>query len=118
MNRKIAIAVLSAAAAVAGNAFADDITIDTTPFASTLSRAQVQGELAQYKRSGVNPWSISYNPLRGFQSTTSRAAVVAEYLTSRDQVAAFTGEDSGSTVLARSRALPVTTLAGTPRSAQ
>ena len=41
MNRNIAIAILAAAAAT-GNAFADDITIDTTPFVSSRSRTEVQ----------------------------------------------------------------------------
>jgi len=33
---------------------------------------------------------------QGFQSTNTRAQVVGEYLASRNQVAAMTGEDSGS----------------------
>lgn len=102
MNRNIAIAFLAVAAA-AGNAFADDITVETDSFTSTRSRAEVQAELAQYKKSGVNPWSTSYNQLRGFQSTKSRAEVVGDYLVARNQVAATTGEDSGSAVLALSR---------------
>jgi len=118
MNRTIAIAILAAAAAAAGNAFADDITMDTTPFVPSRSRAQVQTELAQYKQAGVNPWSNSYNQLRGFASSTTREQVAADYVASRQQVAAFTGEDSGSAFLARSRAVePGTNLAGQPRTA-
>jgi vacuolar-type H+-ATPase catalytic subunit A/Vma1 len=118
MNRKIAIALIAAAAA-AGNAFADDITIDTNTFASSRTRAEVQAELAQYKSSGVNPWSIAYNPLRSFRSTVTRAQVVGEYLAFRDQVAAMTGEDSGSSYLAFARAIPApTSLAGQPHNAQ
>lgn len=108
MNRKsiIAIAFASAIAghAVAGTSLAGDISVESQPFAATQARAVVQAELAQYKQSGVNPWSISYNPLRGFESTKSRDQVTAEFMSSRDRVAAFTSEDSGSAYLARSDA--------------
>jgi hypothetical protein len=119
MNRNFALALVLSAAAV-GNAFADDITIDTTPFASTRSRAEVQAELAQFRQSGVNPWSNQYNQLAGFQSTLSRSQVAADYIASRDQVAAFTREDSGSAYLARIHVAPVATtrVAGQPVSAQ
>ena len=109
MNRKTAIALVLASVAAAGNAFAGtalagDITIDTTPFTSDRTRAEVQAELVQFKQSGVNPWSITYNPQRDFRSTKTRAQVTAEYQASRDQVAAFTREDSGSAYLARNGA--------------
>lgn len=100
MNRKIATALVLAAAAVAGNAFADDITI-APDFVPQATRAQVQAELAQYKQAGVNPWSTSYNPLKTFKSSTTREQVTAEYLASRDEVAALTSEDSGSFYLAQ-----------------
>jgi hypothetical protein len=41
MNRKLAIALVIATAAV-GNAFADDISVDPVPFQSTASRADVR----------------------------------------------------------------------------
>lgn len=100
MNRTLAIAILATAAA-AGNAFADDITVDTNPFSSSRSVAEVQAEAAQYRQSGVNPWSTSYNPLRAFKGTQTRDQVVADYIASRDRVAAMTREDSGSAWLAR-----------------
>ncbi len=104
MQAKIALSTfVVAATAFAGSAFAETPTIDTTPFVSTQSRAQVQAELAAFKKSGVNPWSIQYNPLKNFQSGTTRAQVTAEYLASRDLVDAFTGEDSGSSYLAQNR---------------
>ncbi|WP_298933376.1 DUF4148 domain-containing protein [uncultured Ramlibacter sp.] len=103
MNRKIATLALIAFAA-AGNAFADDITVDTTPFNATKTRAQVQAELAQFKK-GPNVWSIQYNPLAKFQSATTRDQVTAAYIADRDQVAALTGEDSGSAWLAANRAV-------------
>ncbi|MDB5899359.1 MAG: hypothetical protein JWP41_2961 [Ramlibacter sp.] len=106
MNRTTAIAIVLASSALVGNAFAGtsvagDISVESTPFVSSVSRAEVQSQLAEYKKAGVNPWSTSYNPLRSFQSTKTRAQVTAEYRAARDQVAAFTGEDSGSAYLAR-----------------
>lgn len=88
----------------AGAAFADDITIDPVPFVSTASRAQVQEELRQFRAAGVDPWSDSYNALAGFKSSLSRGNVMAEFSASRGEVAAFAGEDSGSTYLARANA--------------
>lgn len=119
MNRKLAYAlvVFAATAAAAGQAFAETPTIDNTPFVSVKSRSDVQAELAAYKAAGVNPWSTSYNPLKSFKSSTSRDQVVAEYVAARDQVAAVTGEDSGSAYLAQASArnAPLAdTLAGTP----
>jgi peptidase E len=93
---------------------ADDITVDTTPFAATKSRVEVQAELTQYKSAGVNPWSTQYNPLKQFKSGATREQVVAEYVASRSEVAALNGEDSGSSYLAQAQGRTVdasTTLA-------
>ena len=98
MNRHIAIFLLVAAAA-AGNVYADDITVETTPFVSTMSRAEVQADLQQFRASGSDPYSE--DQLAGFRSERSRADVTAEYIAERDQVSAFNGEDSGSVMLAR-----------------
>lgn len=119
MNRKFALALVVAAAA-AGNAFADDITVDTTLFVSTASRAEVQAQLAQFKQTGPSPWSNQYNPLAKFSSRLTRAQVVAEFTTARDEVAALTGEDSGSAYLARNEGALVdaTRVAGHPNNAQ
>jgi hypothetical protein len=117
MNRNIAYAlvVFAATAAAAGQAFAETPTFDTTPFMSVKTRAEVQGELAAYKTAGVNPWSIQYNPLKTFRSTVTREQVVAEYIASRDEVNATTGEDSGSVYLAQARPAQATsTLAALP----
>jgi hypothetical protein len=103
MNRNFALAALFAIAA-SGNAFADDITVDTTPFVSSRTRAEVQAELTQFKKSGTSPWSIQYNPLANFKSTVSSQQATAAYLASRNEVAAFNGEDSGSSYLAAARA--------------
>lgn len=118
MNRN-AITAIALAAAFAGNAFAEGPILEDAPFVGAKTRAEVQADLAAYKRAGVNPWSTSYNPLRGFVSTKSRAQVAGEYISARDQVAAFTSEDSGSAWLqAAQRNTLSDTLAGTPRNAQ
>jgi len=116
MNAKITISSLVLAAAFAGNAFAESPIEGNDAFAAAKTRAEVQAELGAYKKAGVNPWSNWYNPLRTFQSQTTREAVVADYLASRDQVNAFTGEDSGSAYLARTHTPGVapSTLAGLP----
>jgi hypothetical protein len=104
MNRHFALALVLATAA-AGNAFADDITVESTPFVSTMSRAEVQADLQQARASSIDPWAQDYDHLAGFRSERTRADVSAEYMAERDQVAALNGEDSGSVVLAR-RDLP------------
>jgi hypothetical protein len=104
MNRNLAIALVLATAA-AGNAFADDITVEATPFQSTMARAQVQAEMQQARAAGIDPWSQTYDQLAGFRSERSRADATAEYTAERASVAAFNGEDSGSVQLA-SRDLP------------
>lgn len=114
MNARIAATAIALAASFAGSAFAETPTIVTEPFVSTLSRAQVQSDLAAYRQAGVNPWSTSYNPLRQFQGSKTREEVTAEFLAAREEVRALNGEDSGAMYLAQTRApqLPVTTLAG------
>ncbi len=99
MNRK---SLLTLALALIGTsaAFADDITLDPAPFTSTATRAQVNSELSAFRQSGVNPSSKQYNPLAQFRSQRTRADVTADYLSARERVAAFTGEDSGSAYLA------------------
>ena len=113
MNRYLIASVLAIAAASTSVAFADDITVEAHPFVGTLSRAEVQAQLQQYKASGVNPWSTSYNPLARFQSSRTRADVTAEYLQSRDEVAALNAEDSGSSwIAAQARRVAPPVLAG------
>jgi hypothetical protein len=95
MNLKCAFAVaLFIGTAAAGNAFADDITVDNSPSTSTSSRAQVQAELAQFQRSGSDPWSLEFDPMVGFVSHKTRAQVVAELVAARNELAAsaFSGE--------------------------
>lgn len=108
MNRNFALALCFASASI-GTAFADDITIDPTPFVSTKSRAEVKAELKQFQASGVNPWADDYNPLPETHGTMSRAEVTAAYLGSRNEVQALGSEDSGSSYLARVAAQRVRT---------
>ena len=103
MNRKSALIVLALAAS-AGSAFADDITIDNTPFVSTLSRDEVMAQFVQYRQTGINPHATSYNPLKYFRSVKSREQVQQEFVASRELVQAMNGEDSGSSWLAAHRA--------------
>jgi hypothetical protein len=101
MNRNIAFAFVLATAA-AGTAFADDITVEATPFVPTLSRAEVRAEMLQARAAGIDPWAQDYDQLAAFHSERSRADVTADYTAERDRVAALNGEDSGSVYLARS----------------
>lgn len=86
-----------------------------TQVQSTAARADVKAELAQYRQDGVNPWSIGYDPLAGFQSTTTRAQVTAEYLADRDQAAAMNAEDSGSQYVAQHKATAASMLVSLAR---
>jgi hypothetical protein len=95
MNRKIRFLAI-AAAALAAPAFAESPTVVTDDFVSTASREAVQSELVAFKATGINPWSSSYDPLKYFASTRSRASVIADYIAARAEVAATMGEDSGS----------------------
>jgi acetyl-CoA acetyltransferase len=119
MNAKLTLSAL-VLAAFAGNALADDPTVANEQFVSSKTRAEVQAELSAYKQAGVNPWAMSYQPLKYFHSVATREEVRAEYLAARNEVNAFTGEDSGSAYLAQARGthLPVSTFAGTPSNAQ
>ena len=94
---------LSLAFVAAGNAMADDITIDPNPFVSSATRAEVMEDLRQYRMAGINAHADDYNPLAQFRSTLTRAEVMAEFHASRTQIAAFSGEDSGSIYLARAQ---------------
>lgn len=106
MRRKLSpfsIAVAAFTLGYTGIAVADDITIDPVPFVPSASRAEVRADLEAFKKSGVNPWSIRYDPIRNFRSGKTRAEVTAEYIRERDAVAAMNGEDSGSRYLAEMR---------------
>jgi hypothetical protein len=96
-------AALALAAIASGNAYADDITIDPTPFVSTRTRAEVQAELmgqGEALRMASSEWSTQMNTATLPQSTVTRAQVKAEYIASRREVNALNAEDSGSSYLA------------------
>lgn len=116
MNRFVIASLVAIAAAAASPAFADDITIDTTPFASSRTRADVQAELVRFKQ-GVNPWSQTYNQLGGFQGARTRAEVTAEFLNAREAVEAYTSEDSGSAYLNARVRIGAPVIAGQPAAA-
>lgn len=100
MNRMIASILLATSAALSGNAFAEGPMPEPSTFVSTADRAQVQAQVPR-GRGGANPWSITYNPLARFESALTRDEVRAAYIEARDEVAALTGEDSGSLALSR-----------------
>lgn len=106
MNRNFALSLCIACGCCSGAAFADDITIDPHPFVSTMNRAQVREDLRQFQAPGMNPWADDYNQLAGLQGTATRAEATADFLASRKMVAAFSGEDSGSSYLAQANAKP------------
>lgn len=116
-SRLAIVALLSSAAAF--GAAASEADFYNVPFTSTLTRAQVQAELAA-GRGAADTYAVSYNPLNTFRSERTRAEVRAEFLANRDQAAALTGEDSGSAYLAAHKPLDAgsTQLAGTPVRAQ
>jgi hypothetical protein len=121
MNRKsLALATVLSLAGFAVQAETPDLSgqfAQGTP--TTTTRAQVQADLNQSRQAGVSPWSISYNPLNGFRSERSRAEVQAEFIASRNAVAAMTSEDSGSAFLAaRQPSTAAAQFAGQPVNAQ
>ena len=110
MTRKLASALTIASTAAAAlafasiassNAYADDITVDNTPFVSTRTRAEVQAEVmgqAEQLRIANSEWSTQSASLP--QSDLTRAQVKAEYIAARREVNALNSEDSGSSYLA------------------
>jgi len=101
--KKLTVAALMFA--VAGAAFADDITPDTyRDTVASKSRAQVQAEREQAKRDGtINAWSFRYNPLSFSKSLKTRADVVAELQAAQasGEYAALNSEDGGTLAQAR-----------------
>jgi hypothetical protein len=112
MNRKLAttLTIVSTAAAAfafaamaSGNAYADDITIDPTPFVSSRTRAEVQSEVmgqAEALRTASSEWSMQLNVAVLPQSAVTRAHVTDEFFATRRVVNALNAEDSGSSFLA------------------
>jgi hypothetical protein len=103
--RSIAATAMAVASIAAGQAIGQPLGQEggqTDVFVSTNSRAQVHAELVQFGIDyPVSPWATRYDQLANFKSTRRRADVTAAYIADRDEVAAFTGEDSGSVYLAQ-----------------
>ena len=97
-----AAAAFAFAAIASGNAYADDITIDPTPFVSSRTRAEVQSEVmgqGEALRIASSEWSMQLNAADLPQSTVTRAQVTEEYIATRREVNALNAEDSGSSYL-------------------
>lgn len=114
MNRKLASALsiaitaaagLAAAAIASGNAYADDITtIDTKPFISTKTRAEVRAEAMDPSlTSAASEWAMQLNYAPQSQSSYTREQATAEYIAARNEVNSRNAEDSGSSYLATHR---------------
>jgi hypothetical protein len=85
----------AAGLAVSSHAYADDITIDTNPFTSTATRAEVQAQL-KVPFPGGYPWSSQYRQAAPKGSTYTSQQAKADYVASRQEVNALNGEDSGA----------------------
>ena len=95
-------AVLAAGAAFAGEV--DPAGQFATQIEGQRTRAEVNAEavaaIAAGKLRPSNTHASAYVQPK-LESTTTRAEVVADFLAHRDEVAAFTSEDSGSAYLAK-----------------
>jgi hypothetical protein len=110
MNRQLAsaLAVVCATAALAlaaGTAYADDITLENSPFVGSRTRAEVQAELlghAAAVRTAAGEWAMQDNDPVRIKSAYTSAEAKAEFKTSRPLVSALNGEDSGSAYFLKS----------------
>lgn len=98
----VGVVALGATAAMVftpGDARADDITIDNTPFVSAMSRDEVKGILKaqpELVRRAATEWARQGNQMPQARSTATRAEVMEAYIKQRREVAALYAEDSGS----------------------
>jgi len=99
----VAVATI-AAAFLSSNAFADDITIDTTPFVSMKSRAEVRAEVLNNRdQITAAGGELATQKTEPFHSTYTAEQVRAEYKAARNEVRMMTAEDSGSSYLSQQR---------------
>jgi hypothetical protein len=99
-TRFASILATALAALACGQAAAETPTIDTTPFVSTRTRAEVRSELPVK----TYPWSSGFAEYKApppamaadDEASRTRADVRREFLSSRDEVHALTAEDGGS----------------------
>lgn len=97
-------AIACAAAMASGKVYAETPTIDTTPFVSTRSRAEVQAELMSQPEllsAAGGEWAMQHNQVPQLKSAYTREQALSEYKAARQEVSALTAEDSGSSYLAR-----------------
>jgi hypothetical protein len=95
------IALLAAAVIASTPAYADDITVEQSPFVSSRTRQEVSAE-AKTPYPGGNPWSGTYNMFQA-RSTATSEQIQGEYRVNRDRVNAFHGEDSGSVYIMKAQ---------------
>lgn len=114
MNHKgdafFAVSIAAAAAAVAvallspRNAFAESTAEYTSPFVSTLSRAEVRAELmgqSRLLRTDSSEWALQSNQPVALQNPHTPEQARSEYKAARQEVLAVTAEDSGSAYFQR-----------------
>lgn len=97
-------AVFAVAAIASGSAYADDITIDNTPFISSKTRDEVRAAVvgqSELLRESSSEWAMQLNQAARPHSAHTSAAAKAEYIAARHEVNALNAEDSGSSYLAR-----------------
>jgi hypothetical protein len=108
-----------AASLISGAALAETPTIDTTPFVSMRSRAEVRAEVLHARgevSAAGTEWALQQNGSQPLMAGLSRSQVTAEYIATREQVRAMNAEDSGSSQLAQARArITGTMVAGSTR---
>jgi hypothetical protein len=97
------IALLALAVIASTPAYADDITVEQSPFVSSRTREEVSAE-AKTPYPGGNPWSGAYNMFQS-RSTATSEQIQGEYITNRDTANAFHGEDSGSVYILKAQSL-------------
>ncbi|WBY00344.1 hypothetical protein PE066_12760 [Ramlibacter tataouinensis] len=93
-----------ASALMTASANAETPLVDTPPFVSTRSRADVRAEVMSQRdmlTAAGGEWASQGNMPQPRTSQLTRAQVTADYIASRDAVRAFTSEDSGSAYLAQ-----------------
>jgi hypothetical protein len=113
MNTKHLIAALIAVAPLTA-ALADEYyegADRALQITSSVSRADVAAEAKGPRSELVGEDSGSAVIASGFQSTTTRAQVTAEYIANRDESRALVGEDSGAEYVARHHAVSRTLFA-------
>jgi hypothetical protein len=129
MNQRIASALAFAcsvaaatlaATAMSSSARADDITIETTPFVSQRSRAEVRAEVLADRTqlsSAGNEWVAQQSaPLP--TSGLTRQQARADYIAAREEVLARNSEGGGATAMAAAPVRVMPTMAAAAQPAQ